>query len=225
MKNATVAAVAALLLMSSAAAVAESGPRIQGLYVESRTCDVFTGPCVANGEVGLTGHEAVLVWKVAEGAWDGSDLSGLAVVAAVRAAATLGDTYSDPYPAKSVVLVDERADAAQRAALVALARELAGELLAEVVEVHAVPIEAEIGACTKSGCASVTAGEMAAIQTRCLGEGDHLCGNETAFYPPLTPVDGAVPAYVTQGMYKGNGLNATWDERGRRSAFIASFAL
>ncbi|MBI5757839.1 MAG: hypothetical protein HZA46_04910, partial [Planctomycetales bacterium] len=38
--------------------------QITGEYIEARTCDVYTGPCFANGEVGTTGNEAVLAWKV-----------------------------------------------------------------------------------------------------------------------------------------------------------------
>lgn len=220
-------AVTALVLacLSSATALAQSEPAIQGYYVEARTCDVYTGPCFANSETGLTGEEALLVWKVADGAWKGTDLAGLTVVAAVRASATLGDPYHNPHPAKAVLLVDEAASAAQREALQDMARTLAGMLLDDVVDVKAVPVEASIGACDKSGaCASVRAGDIASVKTRCLGEGDHICGNETSFYPPLTDVDAAVPAYTSEGSFLGEGLNATWNEHGRRGAFIATFA-
>lgn len=218
-------AILALLVCASVGAFAQAEPTIQGYYVEARTCDVFTGPCFANSETGLTGHEALLVWKVAEGAWKGTELSGLSVLAAVRASATLGDDYHNPYPAKSVVLVDEAATEAQRNALVDMAQSMGGLLLKDIVDVVAVPVEAEIGSCDKTGaCASVKAGEIAAIKTRCLGDGDHICGNETAFYPPLTKVDTAVPAYTTEGRFEGEGLNATWNEQGRRGAFIATFS-
>lgn len=212
-------------VLAATAASAQTEPTIQGYYVEARTCDVFTGPCFANSETGLTGHEALLAWKVAEGSWKGTDLSGLAIMAAVRASATLGDTYSNPYPAKSVLLVDEAATDAQHDALIDMARTFGGMLLNEVVDVIEVPLEAAVGACDKSGaCASVRAGDIATITTRCLGEGDHICGNETAFYPPLTQVDAPVAAYTSEGSFKGEGLNATWNEQGRRGAFIATFA-
>lgn len=42
---------------------------IKGDYAEFRTADVYTGPCFANGEVGLTGEEAVLAWHVTSGTW------------------------------------------------------------------------------------------------------------------------------------------------------------
>ena len=37
---------------------------IYGDYVEARTADVYTGPCFANSEVGLTGELAVFGWRV-----------------------------------------------------------------------------------------------------------------------------------------------------------------
>ena len=40
------------------------GAEISGEYLEARSCDVWTGPCFANGEIGLSGKEAVLAWKV-----------------------------------------------------------------------------------------------------------------------------------------------------------------
>ncbi len=212
-------------LFAGSSAFAQLEPTIQGHYVEARTCDVFTGPCFANSETGLTGQEALLAWNVAEGSWNGTELSGLTVVAAVRAGATLGDSYHNPYPAKSVLLVDDKATEKQHDALIDMAKTMGGLLLNDVVSVQSVAMTANIGACDKSGaCASVTAGDVASVKTRCLNDGDHVCGNETAFYPPLTNVDGAIAAYTAEGSYTGEGLNATWTEEGRRGAFIATFA-
>ena len=51
---------------------------VSGDYVEIRSCDVITGPCFANGEMQLTGGEAVLGWSVREGRWRGSIWPGWA---------------------------------------------------------------------------------------------------------------------------------------------------
>src|SRR5678815_5855020 len=103
--------------------------QISGDYVETRSADVYTGQCFANGEVNLVGNQAILAWRVQIGSWNGVALDGLSVAAAVRANATLGDPYADPYPAQSVLLVDDQANPQQRAALEAFARHMAGELL------------------------------------------------------------------------------------------------
>src|SRR5205807_10284723 len=88
--------------------------KISGDYPESRSADVYVAQCFANSEVGITGDQALLAWHVRNGSWNGQKLDGLTVIAAVKASATIGDPYSDPYPAKAVLLVDEQANAAQR---------------------------------------------------------------------------------------------------------------
>src|SRR6266852_9398769 len=95
---------------------------IYGDYVEARTADVYTGPCFANSEVGLTGELAVFGWRVTKGSWSGVDLDGLGVVGVVRASSTLGDVYHSSYPVKAVLIVDERANAEQRLALQGFAK-------------------------------------------------------------------------------------------------------
>jgi len=82
---------------------------ISGDYIETRSADVWTGSCVANGEMNLAGDQAILAWRINKGEWKGVSLEGLSVVGVVKASATLGDQYNNPYPAKSVVIVDERA--------------------------------------------------------------------------------------------------------------------
>src|SRR5438105_13571198 len=64
---------------------------IKGDYVEARTADVFTGPCFSNAEVFIYGSQAVLAWKVTEGEFQGVDLAGLTVAAAVRGTTTLSE--------------------------------------------------------------------------------------------------------------------------------------
>ena len=113
---------------------------IEGDYLETRSADVWTGPCFANGETGLVGREAILAWRVEKGAWQGVALDGLSVVGVVKASATLGDPFASPYPAKAVMIVDEKATADQRAALVAFAQEMGGGILDTVVRTEVAPI-------------------------------------------------------------------------------------
>jgi hypothetical protein len=73
-----------------------SAHAITGDYLEVRSCDVFTGPCFANAEMGLTGKEGILVWTIREGRWNGVELNGLSVIAVVRTRETMGDTSFRP---------------------------------------------------------------------------------------------------------------------------------
>ena len=205
--------------------VAASAGTISGNYLEARTCDVYTGPCFANSEFGLTGHQAILAWSIQSGIWKEVDLSGLSIVAAVRAGGTLGDEFTSPFPAKAVLIVDERATAEQKDALVGFARDSAGRLLDNVTRIDSAPIELTVNCCAEKGCSKLVAGKIATIQTRCTSEKDHVCGNETIYYQPLTAVKtGFVPAVTVTHEFKGQGLGGTWSSPNKRSAFVGSFS-
>jgi hypothetical protein len=122
-----------------------------------------------------------------------------------------------------VLIVDAKANADQRRALAEFARSQAGSLIAKVVSVKALPIRAELSTCGQAGCAQVKAGELVEVSTRCLGGKDHICGNESTFYPPLTQVHDAKPAYTEVAAFKGPGLGLTWENTCQRSAFLAVF--
>lgn len=221
MRLTTVLAMALMVLASGSAMAAT---QIEGQYLETRSNDVYTGPCVANGEMGLSGEEATLAWTVTKGSWDDVDLSGLSVVAIVRGSATLGCDYYDSLPAKAVLIVDEAADAEQQKALVAFVRSETGELTDDIVEVKCAPITVDGETCGKSGCASLKAGDLVEISTRCLGDGDHLCGNEEAFFPPLTESVSAIPAYTMVSSFTAKELGRTWMIADARSAYVGTFA-
>jgi len=209
-------------LIALAFLCASAEAQIAGDYLESRSADVYTGQCFANGEVGLTGDQAILAWHIRFGSWDGVKLDGFSVVAAVKANATLGDPYADPYPAKSVLIVDNRADARERGALAAFARHMGGKLLANVVNVVNAPIDIQV-AQEHHGSALLRAGDFVTLETRSINENDHLCGNESTFYPPLTQVRHAMAAVALTDSYSGKGLGTTWTLHDKRSAFVGSF--
>ena len=209
-----------VLVLSSLPVTAQ---QIRGDYLETRSADVYTGQCFANGEVNLVGNEAILAWHVQSGTWDGVPLQGLTIAAAVRAKSTLGDPYENPYPAKSVLLVDEQATEQQRAALVKFAKHMGGELLKNVEQVFPVPMELVVSA-EHHGAAMLRAGQFVTVKTRSIGDKDHLCGNEVTFYPPLTQMAHSMPAVALTDSYRGPGLGVSWDLHGKRSAFVGTFA-
>lgn len=211
-----------LIAVLAATTLSASAQQIKGEYVETRSADVYTGQCFANGEVGLVGDEAILAWHIQQGSWDGVSLAGLNIVGAVKAQATLGDPYGKPYPAKSVLLVDRTATPQQRQALINFAQEMGGELLRHVVKVMDVPVNISVLQ-QHHGSATVHAGNFVTVETRPIGDKDHLCGNESTFYPPLTETTHAMPAVAVTDEYQGQGLNATWELHDKRSAFVGTF--
>jgi hypothetical protein len=199
-----------------------SSSQIKGEYIETRSADVYTGQCFANGEMNLAGDEAILAWHVTEGKWDGADLSGLTVGAAVKAQATLGDPYAQAYPAKAVLFVEKSATPRQRQALINFAQEQGGELLRHVVKVMDVPVNMEVLQ-QHGGRARLQAGDFVTVETRGIGPKDHLCGNEATFYPPLTETTHAMPAVAMTDEYRGSDLKVSWTLHDKRSAFVGTF--
>ncbi len=212
----------ALAFLGVSLTVSAAAQEIRGDYIETRSADVYTGQCFANGEVNLVGNEAILAWHVQSGGWDGVPLQGLTIAAAVRANGTLGDPYESPYPAKAVLLVDDQATDAQRAALVHFAKHMGGELLKDVDQV--IPTQTELVVSAEHhGSAMLRAGRFVSVQTRGIGDQDHLCGNEVTFYPPLTQTAHSMPAVALTDAYTGPGLGVSWDTHGKRSAFVGTF--
>jgi len=219
---------AAIFFLAAAAMSAASLPstKIQGEYVEARTADVYTGPCFANAETGVTGDLAVMGWKIDRGVWQGVNVDGLSVMGVVHASGTLGDPNENPYPAQAVLIVDEKANIEQRLALQHFAQQIGGRLLADVVRVEYQPIDFALADDSiHSMKATMVAGAMARLETRPLGDRDQICHNEAVWYQPLTPVDHAMPAYTVAQMYMGPGLGTVWSSPGKRSAFVAAFHL
>jgi Protein of unknown function (DUF1326) len=196
---------------------------IQGLYVEARTCDVWTGPCFANADFNLTGKNAVLAWHVDRGSLDNVALDGLGIVAVISASDTLG--LEQTGPGRALLIVDNQASAAQREALIHLARQQAGKLLGNVVAVQSARVELTSCNCKGEACAELQAGAVK-VKTRCLDAAhDKACGNEIAFYPPLAQGVQVRPAAAVENIFAGTGLSETWRDFDRRGAYVGSFAV
>jgi hypothetical protein len=207
---------------------------IRGDYVEARTADVFTGPCFSNAEMLITGDRAVMAWKVTEGSWQGVDLKGFCVAAAVEGDSTF--STDDPSKARAVLIVDSRADSRERHALIDLAKNLGGARLGRVelitaarmslkLEEHAAEAAHRTHDMPYAPRASFWAAGMAQVVTRPLDERDHACGNEVIAYPPLSRGVSAQPAFTLGHEFKGDGLQARWSDPRCRSSFVGHFSL
>jgi len=217
--------IAGLFTVVFGLSVTGQAQHITGDYVETRSADVWTGPCVANGEMNLAGDQAILAWRVNKGEFNGVSLDGLSVVGVVKAGATLGDPYSNPYPAKAILIVDQKASAEQQKALVGLAQEMSGDLLKNVVRLEVAPITLQVSHDGGHfGKTMLRAGNLAGIETRSISSKDHLCGNEEVFYQPLSEMSHSMPAVAELDQWDGTGLGVRWMSRGKRSAFVGTFA-
>jgi hypothetical protein len=196
---------------------------VKGVYLESRTCQVYTGPCFANSETDLAGKDAIMAWGIEKGDVEGVDVSGLNVVLVVRSSNTLGHQRAeDSKEVKSVVLVDERATDQQRDALLAFARRQSGKAGQNVVLVEKAPINVSLELSDLTG--SVTAGKQVTLVTRKARPGDCICSNEVAYYPPLAKLENFVPGVTVEGSFTGKGLGTRWSIPNNRSAYMGLFA-
>jgi len=211
-----------LLLFSGVSASVQAG-EITGHYLEARTCQVYTGPCFANGETGLAGKEALMAWKIHSGQQDGVELTDLSVVVAVSGDNTLGFRgLNDAAQLKSMIFVDERATETQRQALVDFAKQHAGKAGAAVVRVTAAPISMSLDEEALKGKLNV--GNKIQLETRKAGRADCICSNEAAYYPPLAQVQFFAPGVTEVGEFQAGGLGKRWSIPGARSAYMATFA-
>lgn len=214
-------AFAALALLLAVAPLSAAG--LSGQYIEARTIDVWTGPCFANADVNLGGKHGIMAWKIEKGEFNNVSLDGLGVVAVVAARDTLGTRQTAT--GKALLIVDERASRSQKDALIALAKQQGGDLLLNVVAVRSAAVELNVCKCEEGGCGILHAGD-ARIETHCLDhKHDKVCGNESAFFPPLSRDVTAQPALAAENAFSGKGLDGTWSDSGRRSAYLGTFTV
>jgi hypothetical protein len=197
-----------------------AGTTISGRYVEARTAEVFTGGCIMSSEADTVGKQAVLAWKVDRGSFNGIALDGLSVVAALSGDANLGIHEIGGVHAnvKSAVVVDERANAAQRIALVGMVGELAKASVGKIVNVSSAPIQFTE---TDHGISVTTA--QAKLEVSAHVDHDPTCGS-MQWFAPLAQVTDATLSQTEEHAFTGSSLGTKWSAPNRRSSYIGSFA-
>jgi hypothetical protein len=209
---------AGLVALSGSSLLA--GTSISGKYVEARTAEVFTGGCIMSSEADTVGKQAVLAWKVDRGSFNGISLDGLSVVAALSGDVNLGihEIGGQRATVKSAVVVDARANAAQRIALVAMATELAKGNIGTVVNVTSAPIqftENEHGV-------NVSTNQIALGVSKHLDH-DPTCGS-MQWFQPLASITDATMSQTEEHSFTGSSLGTKWSAPNKRSSYIGTFA-
>jgi hypothetical protein len=201
-----------------------SADEIRGTYVEARTCQVYTGPCFANGEVGLTGKDAVLSWHIEEGEHADVDLTGLSVAVIIKSSHTLGFRgFDNATTKKCVIIVDEKANTTQSNALQEFALAQTGLAAEDVRAVEKSPIEMKFDRTELT--ATLDVGQVIHLKTRKARPGDCICSNESAYYPPLVKLDGSVPGVTIEGDVTARRLGTRWSIPDSRTAYLGLFEL
>jgi hypothetical protein len=199
---------------------AAGGSSIKGSYAEARTAEIFTGGCIMNGEAGTVGKEALMAWKVDRGSFNGVQLDGLMVVAAVAGDVNLSirEIGGDTAVTKTALFVDSRANAAQRDALAAMAKQFSNGVIEKVVQTTATAIqfasEAEAVRVSTDSLRLTIGKEMSH---------DATCGGKQWFQPFAT-VDGATMGTARENAFTGTSLGTKWSDPNKRSGFIGTFS-
>jgi hypothetical protein len=213
-------ALAAVIGLASTVSIAAGGKStVTGQYVEARTAEIFTGGCIMGSEAETMGKQAVLAWRVDRGTVNGVSIDGLSVVAALSGDKNLGlyEIGGDRAVVKSALYVDERANAAQRIALVALAHDLT-KSIGTIVSVTPAPIQfADAGRQIHVATSNV------ALDVNKEMAHDPSCGAELWFHP-LATVDEATMGVADQNSFSGAMLGTKWSDPNKRSAFFGTFS-
>jgi hypothetical protein len=193
---------------------------LSGKYVEARTAEVFTGGCIMGSEAETVGKQAVLAWRVDRGSFNGIPLDGLSVVAAVAGDRNLGiqEIGGGKANIRSSLFVDDRANAAQRIALVAMATELSKGTVGTVVNVSSTPIQF-----TDQDHAVHVAAAQVALDVNKHVPHDPSCGAMQWFHPLSVMSDSEI-GVAEQHAFTGTGLGTKWSDPNKRSAFFGSFS-
>jgi hypothetical protein len=223
MKGIRLAGLMAMALVA-ALSVAQAA-EIHGTYLEARNAEVYASHCYANSELGLRGDLAVMAWQIDKGSVNDVALDGLSVIAVVRAHSTLGDPFNSPYPAKAVLVVDERANPEQRAALESFARQAGGRLVETIVRTDAAPISLAFDGGIHERRATLTAGDLVTVRTRPIRGTDSLCHMDDVYYGPLVKLDHGMTAFSMQTSFHGQGLNVRYDGVNRSNAWMGTFSV
>ena len=209
-------------LLTAALSVSAHGGELTGTYVEARTCQVYTGPCFANGEVGLAGKNAVMGWRVTQGTYDQVELKGLSVALIVKGSHTLGFRgLSDAKTKTALILVDQRANAQQRRVLQSFALDQTGLKPSNILQVKAAPIRMDFD--TVDLKATLEVGTIVKLKMRKARPGDCICSNESAYYPPLAKLKGSAPGVTIEGDVSARKLGTRWSIPDSRSAYLGIF--
>ncbi len=213
--------ITALIAATPALMAASGATSVTGDYVEARTAEVFAGGCIQGSEGEAAGREAILAWRVAKGQVNGVALDGLSIVAVVTSDQNLsmheigGDA---PRAFRTAIRVDSRATAAQRDALVTMAKSLS-PVVRGIVDVKAVPISFhrdDDGLAVKAGEASLD------VETKV----DHSpnCG-ALQWYDPLAKMNGSALGHTRSEAWSGSSLGTQWSMGDKRASFYGAFEL
>ena len=189
---------------------------VHGDYVEARTASVFAGACHYNGERVTEGKSAITAWDIAGGSFQGIDLSGTKIIAAVGCE----DNLAEPSSARrSELIVDAPTDASATAA-VAWVRTRCADQLGTVAGLHRQKVLFQ----RNDEQFNVSADGFAAMAVQPMPNHECCTQPNLVWYQPLMPLDHRRVGYTENAEYDAGRVCDTWQRSDENSAFYGTFS-
>lgn len=204
------------MLTNSGLSLAADG--VKGDYIEARTCSVYIGACHFSGEATTAGREAIMLWRVREGRWNGIEMKSFTVAAVIACDRNVADKDAVP---KVALYVDSNADMDQRRALVELARKALRLPAVSDQSVHARSISVEKGD-SRTTVRIENALSMDVVPYPCA----HCVQPHETWYPPITAINNAVVASAALNAFDDrSAIGITWRRSNENSVYLGEFEL
>jgi hypothetical protein len=194
---------------------AVSASAVRGEYVEVRTASVFAGACHYNGERVTEGRSALSAWNFEGGSFEGVDLSGVKVLAAIACDENLAESSA---ARRSAMTVDADTDA-KAAAAVAWIKSQCADQLGVVVHVRRAPVAFR----DVSEAFTVSSKDFGSLSVTPMP--DHACCSQPqlVWYQPLMALDDRRVGYTQSASLNYNGVGPTWQRADENSAIYGHF--
>lgn len=185
-----------------------------GSYLEARNVTLWGGHCHLNSEYDHQGDAAIVAWSIEHGAFDGVELAGVDVVAAIASEENLAEGEGR----SSELFVDAPTDEQRRAAEAWLRATHAAELgtIASVSSrAIALDRDGDDFRLAVDGLADL-AGSALADRSCCTMQ-------EMRGYEPMMAEAGAIVGYADTCAFEGTPALDGWEYAGANSVFLTRF--
>jgi hypothetical protein len=198
---------------------AQDAATVEGSYLEARSGEVYTCGCLFSSETVTRGREAILVWNIARGTYQGAQLAGIKVAAVIVADTNLGAFDG---PRRTALYIDGAASDPQQQAIVTLWRRDYTPVLGEITSVSAAAIRFEKqGKTVRVDIPGIVRVEVRKAQ---LPEDAHP--GSYPWYQPFVPLQHTTLATTLDYEYQGKAFARQWsDFMPSISSFYGDFSL
>ena len=213
------ATVALVTLLCAVPLAAAEAPAVSGDYLEARSNEVYTCGCLFSGQMTTAGREAILAWRITRGAYQGTALAGVKVVAVVVGDANLG-AYDGPR--RTALYLDANASDAQLQAILALWRREYSQALGKIAAVHRVSISF-----TQQGDGvRLSIPNLLEVQARKARLPEDAHPASYVWYQPFVPLRNSSLATALDYEYSGTDFQHQWqDLMPSINGYLGEFAL